>query len=102
MLDSAITPRSRRPLLVILASATLTCLTVWGLARVRDDRRDTRTVAHAPNIISLWGPLRELGCAPPNEHGTFIAAKLLPDENGNPYIFECTDDGLLINGVRVR
>ena len=98
MLDSAITPRSRSPLLAILASAALACLTVWALARPRD----TRTVAHAPNIISLWGPLRELGCAPPNEHGTFIAAKLLPDENGNPYIFECTDDGLLINGVRVR
>ena len=27
---------------------------------------------------------------------------LLPDENGNPYIFECIDDGLLVNGVRVR
>jgi hypothetical protein len=27
---------------------------------------------------------------------------LLADENGSPYIFECTDDGLLINGVRVR
>jgi hypothetical protein len=93
VLNSALT-LPRLLLLLVLGCAGLVWAVQWPHHRAPR--------AHADRLFSLWAPLRELGCAPPNEHGTFIAAKLLPDEHGNPYIFECTADGLRIDGVQVR
>lgn len=90
MLHSALT-LPRLVMLLVLGCAGL----VWTTQR-------THHRAARADLFSLWGPLRQLGCAPPNEHGTFIAGKLLPDENGNPYVFECTADGLAVDGVSLR
>lgn len=95
MLNSALT-LPRLLLLLVLGSAGL----VWAVQRPH--HRAPRAHAHADRLFSLWAPLRDLGCAPPNEHGTFIAARLLPDEHGDPYIFACTADGLTIDGVSVQ
>lgn len=93
MLNSALT-LPRLLLLLVLGCAGL----VWAVQRPH--HRAPR--AHTDRLFSLWRPLRDLGCAPPNEHGTFIAAKLLPDEHGDPYIFGCTAAGLTIDGVSVQ
>jgi hypothetical protein len=99
MLEPAITPRARHTLAAILATAALACLTVFGLAEMH--RSDTHRLRHSrDNAFSMWQPLFDLGCASPNEHGTFIAGKLLPDEHGDPYIFGC--DGMTINGRSIR
>lgn len=95
MLNSALT-LPRLLLLLVLGCAGL----VWAVERPH--HRARRAQASVDRLFSLWGPLRDLGCAPPNERGTFIAGKLLPDEHGNPYIFECTADGLTIDGVTVQ
>ena len=93
MLNSALT-LPRLLLLLALGCAGL----VWTFSGMSHHRR----VATADNVFSVWNELRRVGCAPPNEHGTFIAGKLLPDEQGNPYIFECTADGLTVDGAHLR
>jgi hypothetical protein len=94
VLNSAIT-LPRLLLLVVLGSAGL----VWAVSGARQPRP---AVAHTTSAFSMWSALRQIGCAPPNEHGTFIARKLLPDEHGDPYIFECTADGLAVDGAHLR
>jgi len=84
-------------LLVVLGCAGL----VWTVTGTREAHRPPQ-VARIDNPFSMWSMLRRVGCSSPNEHGTFIAAKLLPDETGNPYIFECTAGGLAINGTAVQ
>jgi hypothetical protein len=102
MLDVATPPGPHRSLLAVILSAALACTAAWTLARLARHGEDARFVHARFRPFSMWSALASVGCSPPNERGTFIARNLLPDENGNPYIFECTDDGLVVNGARLR
>jgi hypothetical protein len=92
VLNSALT-LPRLLLLIALGCAGL----VWTVASSRATAR-TPVVARAENPFSMWRMLGRFGCAPPNEHGSFIVGKALTDGAGNPYIFECSGDSLVING----
>lgn len=87
----------RLVLLCVLGCAGL----VWAIGGIREPHHRA-AVARADNPFSIWGALRRVGCAPPNEHGTFIALRLRRDEAGAPYIFECTRDGLALAGRSLR
>ena len=96
MLSSTLT-LPRLLLLVVLGCAGL----VWTVAGTRETVRRP-AVARLDNPFSIWGNLSRVGCSAPNEHGSFIVGKALPDGEGNPYIFECMGDHLALDGRTLR
>jgi hypothetical protein len=84
-------------LLVVLGCAGL----IWTVAGAREVHRPP-AVARLDNPFSMWGMLSRVGCSAPNERGSFIVGKALPDEAGNPYIFECMGDRLVLDGRTLR